>query len=86
MAVVIRLQRTGKPKEAHYRVVAVEKSRSVRGEACEVLGHYHPEEKKDKSSVTLNMPRVEHWLKVGAKPSGTVASLIRLAKRTAAKA
>ncbi|MCX5783039.1 MAG: 30S ribosomal protein S16 [Elusimicrobia bacterium] len=85
MSVAIRLQRTGKPKEAHYRVVAINKSNSPRGKSVEVLGHYHPEQAKDKDRVSLKLDRVEYWIKVGAKPSGTVASLIRLVKRNVAK-
>ena len=81
MAVVIRLQRMGKAKQPHYRMVAVEKTRSVGGKPVEILGHYHPRAEKDKDTVTLKMERVEYWLKVGAKPSGTAASLIRKAKR-----
>ena len=82
MAVVLRLQRTGKPKQAHYRVVAIEKKNAMRGSAVEVLGHYHPLEKKSSQLVTLDIKRVEHWLKVGAKPSETVLSLIRTARKT----
>ncbi|NLO91952.1 MAG: 30S ribosomal protein S16 [Elusimicrobia bacterium] len=83
MAVVLRLQRTGKPKQAHYRVVAIQKTAAAKGTAVEVVGHYHPKEAKAKALVTLDMPRVEHWLKVGAKPSETVLSLIRTAKKAA---
>jgi len=82
MAVVIRLQRAGKPKQAHYRVVAVNKTTAPTGEPIEVVGHYHPAFAKEKERYTLNLPRVEHWLKTGAKPSATVASLIRCAKKT----
>lgn len=81
MAVVLRLQRTGKPKEAHYRVVAINKTASPRGEALEVLGHYHPMTGKEKGKVSLNVERVDHWMKNGAKPTETVASIIKRAKR-----
>ena len=76
MAVVIRLQRVGKKAHAQYRVVAIEKSAAVGNEAKEVLGQYHPCNANVAEQVKLNMPRVEYWLKVGAKPSETVASLI----------
>ena len=82
MAVVIRLQRVGKKAHAQYRVVAIEKSAAVGNEAKEVLGQYHPCNANVAEQVKLNMPRVEYWLKVGAKPSETVASLI---KKTSAK-
>jgi len=79
MAVVIRLQRVGKKAHAQYRVVAIEKSAAVGNEAKEVLGQYHPCNADAAEQVKLNMPRVEYWLKVGAKPSETVASLIKKA-------
>lgn len=82
MAVVIRLQRVGKKAHAQYRVVAIEKSAAVGNEAKEVLGQYDPCNADKAAQVKLNMPRVEYWLKVGAKPSETVASLI---KKTNAK-
>ena len=83
MAVVLRLQRTGKPKQAHYRVVAIDKKKAAGGEAIEVVGHYHPCEDKEGSKATLDLPRVDYWLKTGAKASATVATLIRAAKKTA---
>jgi len=84
MAVAIRLQRTGKPKKPHYRIVAINKTRAVGGEPLEVIGHYHPAMAKDSANLTLQLDRVEHWMKNGAKPTETVASLIRRAKRAAA--
>lgn len=79
MAVVIRLQRVGKKAQPQYRVVAIEKKSAVGSEAKEVLGQYHPCNPSAAEQVKLNMPRVEYWMKVGAKPSQTVASLIKKA-------
>ena len=79
MAVVIRLQRVGKKAQPQYRVVAIEKSSAVGKEAKEALGQYHPCNPNEAEQVKLNMPRVEYWMKVGAKPSETVASLIKKA-------
>ena len=81
MAVVLRLQRTGKPKQAHFRVVAIDKRRGPHGEPIEVLGYYNPRADKDKEKVVLKGERVEHWLKTGAKPSQTVGSLIAVTKK-----
>ena len=79
MAVVIRLQRVGKKAQPQYRVVAIEKKSAVGSEAKEVLGQYTPCNPEVNQQVKLNMPRVEYWMKVGAKPSQTVASLIKKA-------
>ena len=80
MAVVIRLQRVGKKAQPQYRVVAIEKKSAVGSEAKEVLGQYHPCNPEAAQQIKLNMPRVEYWMKVGAKPSQTVASLIKKAR------
>lgn len=77
MAVVIRLQRTGKPKQPYYRVVAVAKTEGPRGKPLEVLGSYNPREASPKEKVHLKVDRYAHWVKNGAKPSETVAHLVQ---------
>lgn len=84
MAVVIRLQRTGKTKQAYYRVVAIEKTRGPHGRPLEILGSYDPRGDKPKEKVRLNRERLDHWIKVGAKPSETVQSLAKLASKAEA--
>lgn len=79
MAVVIRLQRTGKPKQPYYRVVAIEKTRGASGKPIEVIGSYNPRVEDAKDKVQLHAGRFEHWVKNGAKPSPTVASLVKSA-------
>lgn len=80
MAVVIRLQRTGKRTQPQYRVVAIEKRSGVGSQAKEVLGTFNPCVKAEEQ-VKLNLERVNYWVKVGAKPSETVASLIKKASK-----
>ena len=79
MAVVIRLQRRGKKKEAHYLIVATDKRESVSGQALEILGHFHPT--MEKNQITINKERLDHWIKNDAKPSATVASIIRKSQK-----
>jgi small subunit ribosomal protein S16 len=86
MAVVIRLQRTGKPHQPYYRVVAIEKARAASGKPVEILGTYNPREETAAKKVVVNQDRYQHWIKVGAKPSETVASLVKRAAKQAAKA
>jgi small subunit ribosomal protein S16 len=69
MAVVIRLQRIGKPKQPYYRVVAIEKSRGATGEPAEVLGSYDPRGETPAKKLTLKKEQYEKWVKNGAKPS-----------------
>lgn len=81
MAVVIRLQRTGKPKQAYYRVVAIEKSRGSHGKPIEVLGSYDPRGETPAKKMQLRKDRYERWLKEGAQPSETVLHLVRASEK-----
>ena len=75
MAVTIRLRRTGRRNRPMYRVVAAD-SRSPRdGRFLQTLGWYRPLERPAK--VSLNVEHTLKWLKRGATPSDTVASLFR---------
>lgn len=76
MAVVIRFQRTGKPKHPHYRLVAIERSRGPQGRPVEILGHYHPKADKVKDKLTFDLERYNFWVSKGALPSETVGTLI----------
>ncbi len=84
MAVVIRLQRIGKPHQPYYRIVAIEKTRGATGKPVEVIGSYNPREATAAKKIVLKADRYEHWTKVGAKPSETVSSLAKAALKAAA--
>lgn len=77
MAVHLRLQRLGKPHRPYYRVVAIDQRAKRDGKPIEILGQYDAVP-KDKV-VTINKERAEYWLKQGAKPSQTVASVLKKA-------
>lgn len=84
MAVRIRLKRTGTKNVPAYRVVVAD-SRSPRdGRFIEEIGYYNPLMKE--SNFVLKLDRVQHWISKGAKPTETVASLIRKAQRQASAA
>ncbi len=83
MAVVLRLSRSGTHKSPFYHVVATD-SRSARdGKYLEDVGIYDPTLRPER--IELKADRVEHWLKVGARPSPTVAMVLKRAKRHAAR-
>lgn len=86
MAVVIRLQRVGKPKQAYYRVVAIEKSRGATGKPLEVIGSYDPRQETAGKKVVLKEGRFDHWVKNGALPSETVATLVKSLNKALKKA
>lgn len=80
MAVVLRLQRYGKRVQPSYKVVAIEKTKGPTGKPVEVIGSYNPKAEKIKEKIRLNIERYEYWLKVGAKPSPTLESLVKKLK------
>ena len=82
MAVVIRLQRTGKPHQPYYRVVAIEKTRAASGKPVEILGTYNPRELTAGKKIVLKTERYQHWIGVGALPSETVKSLVKSATKS----
>jgi small subunit ribosomal protein S16 len=81
MAVAIRFSRQGKKKSPFYRIVAADKRKARDGKFIELLGTYHPVTKV----LKLDAERYQKWIKVGAKPSGTLAAIVRRTTRNAAK-
>ena len=84
MAVIIRLRRDGTKNSPYYRIVVADKHSPRDGKFLELIGTYDPKKKGDNSTVKLE--RVDHWVKLGARPSDTVRSLIKKAKAKTAKA
>jgi len=75
MAVVIRLTKTGRKGERKYRIVAKEKRSKRDGKSIEVLGMY---EKREKEVIKkINMDRYNYWISVGAKPTLSVANILK---------
>ena len=82
MSVAIRFSRQGKKKSPFYRIVATDKRSARDGKFIELLGTYHPITK----ALKIDAEKYAKWLKVGAQPSGTLASIVRRTSRAAAKA
>ncbi len=78
MAVVLRLSRAGTHKAPFYHVVATDSRKPRDGRYLEDVGQYDPTQTPIR--LQLKVDRVDFWLKAGAKPSPTVAKLIKLAK------
>lgn len=49
------------------------------GKFIEAIGNYDPSESGD--NFRLNLERVDYWVKNGAQPSATVASMILKARK-----
>jgi small subunit ribosomal protein S16 len=76
--VVIRLRRMGAKKKPIYRIVVADSKRSPTGKFIEIVGHYNPN--TDPYELTLDMERIEHWVKNGAQMSDTVKALVKKAQ------
>jgi small subunit ribosomal protein S16 len=70
----IRMRRTGSKKRPFFRVVVSEARSKKEGEFIEVLGFYNPRTKP--AVFEINKDRVAHWVKVGARPSDSVRTLM----------
>ncbi len=82
MAVVIRLTKTGRKGERKYRIIVKEKRSKRDGDSIEVLGRYEknlPAARAGEKEVTkkINMDRYNYWISVGAKPTVSVANIIK---------
>lgn len=70
----IRLTRTGKAHDPHYRIVVQEKRSKLNGKVVDTIGHYHPTS-PDKLLV-IDKVKAAKWLSQGAQPSDTVANML----------
>jgi small subunit ribosomal protein S16 len=77
MAVVLRMKRTGRKNRPSYRISATNSRNARDGRTLETLGHYDPASPVEALRLKLDAERVRHWLGLGAKPSLTVASILR---------
>lgn len=81
--VKIRLQRFGAHKAPRYRIVAAD-SRSPRdGKFLEILGTYNP--CTDPATVTIDLEKVNKWIKNGAQPTVTVKNILEANKEKSTK-
>lgn len=78
MAVKLRLRRMGANKKPFFRIVAADVRSANQGTFLEELGWYEPGKKAD--NFKLDLAKAEAWVAKGAKPSETVASLMKQAR------
>ncbi len=78
MAVVLRLSRAGTHKAPFYHVVATDSRKPRDGRYIEDVGLYDPTQKPER--IELKPERIQHWLKAGARPSQTVAMILKRAQ------
>ena len=83
MAVRIRLKRFGTTNRRQWRIVVSDAKMPRDGRFIEEIGFYDPLPAKDKFEVKKD--RLEYWVKQGAQVSVTLKSLLKRAKKAAAK-
>jgi small subunit ribosomal protein S16 len=76
VAVKIKLQRLGKIRQPHYRVVIADSRTRRGGRAIETIGKYHP--KQEPSFIEIDSDRAQYWLGVGAQPTEPVQHLLEI--------
>ena len=76
MAVKIKLQRLGKIRTPHYRVVVADARTRRDGKVIENLGTYEP--KQEPSVIKIDSERAQYWLGVGAQPTEPVLALLKV--------
>ncbi len=73
----IRLKRVGAKKHPFYRVVVADQRAARDGAFIEQIGTYDPF--PNPPAIKIDEDKINEWLKKGAQPSESVASLLRTA-------
>lgn len=76
----IRMRKPGKIAKGryHFKIVVIEGSKARDAKFIEQLGHYDPSRKL----LKFDIAGYESWVKKGARPTETVASLFKKYKKT----
>ena len=74
MGVRIRLTRKGRKKQPFYRIVVADSQAPRDGKFLDIIGTYDP--MQDPAVVKLDTDKLAGWVEKGAKPTGTVKTLI----------
>jgi small subunit ribosomal protein S16 len=86
MAVVIRLSRSGRRNAPMYRLTVADSRRWRDGKFLDRVGWYNPRKNEAKDRYHIDLTKVDEWIKKGAKPSETVAELLKTYRKQAALA
>jgi small subunit ribosomal protein S16 len=81
MALRIRLARFGAKKRPFYRIVVTNSESPRDGRFLEIIGTYDP--RQDPAAVSVKEELLSLWVNRGAKPTDTVASLLKRWKQAA---
>ena len=79
--VKIRLRRMGAKKAPYYHIVVADSRCPRDGKFIEEVGRYNP--CTEPAMVQFDLEKVDQWIKNGAQPTDTVASLLKRARENA---
>jgi small subunit ribosomal protein S16 len=82
--VTIRLTRRGAKNSPFYHVVVTDSRKRQGGKSLEQVGFFNPVARKGDPKLKLDLPRIDHWVGKGAKPSERVATLVAGYRKQAA--
>jgi small subunit ribosomal protein S16 len=74
----IRLRRMGSNHRPFYRLVVSDSRKTPRGRFVDSVGYFDPT--RNPPALQVDTDRMDHWISKGARPSETVASLLRRAR------
>ncbi len=80
----VRMSRKGTSKTSFFRIIVADERSPRDGRFIEQLGWYDPKTAPEK--VRLNLERYKHWVGVGARPTETVAQIVKRYEKAQAKA
>ncbi|MDR1109360.1 MAG: 30S ribosomal protein S16 [Deltaproteobacteria bacterium] len=78
MALKVRLARLGAKKKPYYRLVVADSAAKRDGRFLDIVGFYDPN--RNPAFVEIKRELLDDWMRKGARPTETVASLIKAKK------
>ena len=84
--VTIRLTRRGAKNQPFYHVVVTDSRRRQGGSSLEQVGYFNPVARGKDVRLQLELGRIEHWVKLGAKQSDRVRALVDTYRKQAVQA
>ena len=84
--VTIRLTRRGAKNQPFYHVMVTDSRVRQGGASLEQVGYFNPVARGKEVKLKLELDRIDHWVKLGAKQSDRVRSLVKGYRKAAAPA
>lgn len=83
--ITIRLTRRGAKNQPFYHVVVTDSRKRQGGASLELVGYFNPVARGKDTVLKLDLDRIDHWHKLGARPSERVRALVAGYRRSAGK-